>query len=181
LRTLLKKPELAALVRELSLDPSCHHFSYHSGEKTRIGMQTRDVQLFCRAVHDLRITDTNNTTRWTDCIKARDCNSAISAILVLHTPNITSLGTSGYCCGWRPFGEYDYPAPKYWEAAIPRNDNFFAQKPFNIFSKLKEVQVSDIVMVQLASIMRLPALDKLTVCGLEHGNKDDLTLLQTLA
>jgi hypothetical protein len=89
---------------------------------------------------------------------------------MLHTPNVTSITIDGYCPCWSPSDAHEEQPWDWWEAAIPRRDNFFTLKSPQPFSRLKEIRMYEaITMVQLASVMRLPALEKLMIWHLTDG------------
>jgi hypothetical protein len=172
LRTLLENPKLAALVRHLRLTPSCIHISLAS-HREELAIPPEEVELFRRAVDGLNLSDSEDSEGWKETINSRRCTGVLCALLMLHTPNVTSITFKDHCLGWSPSDPYDVQSWDWWEAAIPRHKSFFTSASPQPFSRLKEMRVNDaLTMIQVASIMRLPALEKLTIWGVTDGGKD---------
>jgi hypothetical protein len=135
-----------------------------------LGVPPKEVDLFRRAIDGLHLSDAEDSQRWKNTFDSRICDGALNALLMLHTPNVTSITIDGYCPWWSPSDAHEEQPWNWWEAAIPRRDNFFTMKSPQPLSRLKEIRMYEaITMVQLASVMRLPALEKLMIWHLTNG------------
>jgi hypothetical protein len=98
LRTLLGNPRLAALVRHLRFNPSCSYLSC-SGQRQQLGVPRES---FRRAIDGLNLSDAEDSRRWRNTFDSRICDGALNALLMLHTPNVTSITIHGYGPWWSP-------------------------------------------------------------------------------
>ncbi|KAI2475514.1 hypothetical protein Ptr902_13094 [Pyrenophora tritici-repentis] len=97
LRTVLEKPKLAALIRRVHLTKEFTSRLleyYHDSEKEETMADLEQADLFRRAIVSLGLPECIDGDAWAGCVETYECVSALGAILILHTPNMTSLTTS---------------------------------------------------------------------------------------
>jgi hypothetical protein len=87
LRKILQKPLLAALVRTLDLEPS--EFKHYEAEMT-----TSDMAIFVSSIKALRLQDSDREAEWIRLVRLETPGDALSTLLLLYTPNVTSVSAS---------------------------------------------------------------------------------------
>ncbi|KAF2250160.1 hypothetical protein BU26DRAFT_593950 [Trematosphaeria pertusa] len=147
LRTVLQHPELAALIRDLTLRP-CY-------EKSCQSLPTpEDMALFNQAIQALGLQP-NDEVRWIARLQQNphDCgpeSDGIAALLLLHAPNITHLTMD-----WG-----------FLETLMFDQDCIaFSSWSFQTYCNLKSLELSkvDLSTAQIASLFRLPSLEGLSI------------------
>jgi hypothetical protein len=170
--TVLRFPELGALIRKLTLSASSYrNFREPTPEEIELikkyvhglGLGLSELQRWIR-ICDECLNDGHNGY----CVK----RGIIFALLLLNTPNVTSFYI---CCPlyWRPFVHRispDFPwqvvTQHYWAVAFPPHGHCLTRPP-PVFQNLKSISIraKSIDVPQLAPLFKLKSLRELDVWG----------------